>query len=86
MENLNYPAQGNMREWFECVEAERAQEWERELKAELSPCDDDLADCDLGSWANPRECQIDIGALIEWERTRPSYNEIVIKSLVGGAK
>lgn len=46
MENVNYPAFDSEREWFEMVEAERAQEWEREMREAMSPLDDDLCDCD----------------------------------------
>lgn len=78
MKNLIYPAPDNEREWLECVEAERMQECMREFEAELSPLDDDLAQ-DCGEFDF-------IGEAIAWEQTRPSYNELILSNLTGGAK
>ena len=83
MENVIYPAPDNEREWFECVARERETEEAREFQCEIPPCDDDLADCECKSDIY----DIDIGAMIEYEKTRLSYNDFIVKSLVaGGAK
>ena len=83
MENLSNIALDNEREWFECVAREREAEEAREFQGEIPPCDDDLADCECKSDIY----DIDIGAMIKYEKTRLSYNEFIIKSLVaGGAK